>query len=148
MSAQSPGLAADSTLALRRRRAPTPALASAAAATLVTAAALVLVLAPGPARQAAAPTPAAPAPAHSGWGAVPTAARLAISRAIGADQPAFEVHNGVARNAPQGLALRFSPAGVSVSANGGSAVLGLRATPVTPTVSRNRVSYDHGAITE
>jgi hypothetical protein len=91
---------------------------------------------------------AAAAPEHSGWSAVPLVAQLAISRAIGADQPSYQVHGTVARDRAQELSFRFSAAGVTVSARGGTARLGLRGPVATPSVHGNRVAYDRGGVSE
>ena len=79
---------------------------------------------------------------------MPFVAQLAISRAIGADQPRYQLHGGVARAAAPGLSFRFSAAGVTASAAGGTAHLGLSAPATTPAVHGSRVAYDRGAVSE
>jgi hypothetical protein len=79
---------------------------------------------------------------------VPLVAQLAISRAVGADQPAYRVHGATATDPRQGLSFHFSSSGVAVSAAGGSAELGLQGRPVTPSIRGNRVTYRRGAVSE
>jgi FG-GAP repeat len=92
--------------------------------------------------------PATAPAAQSGWTAVPLAAQLAISRAIGADQPSYRVQGGVARDPSQKLSFRFSAAGVVASAAGGTASLGLQGRPTRPIVRGNKVLYHRGAVSE
>jgi FG-GAP repeat len=98
-----------------------------------------------------APSRAIPATApasQSGWAAVPLSAQLAISRAIGADQPSYRVQGGVVRDPSQKLSFRFSAWGVVASAAGGTAALGLRGRPTTPIVRGNEVFFHRGAVSE
>jgi hypothetical protein len=91
--------------------------------------------------------------------AVPLAAELAVSRALGADEHSFWVRPGlVAQNAPQGLRVRFARSGVTIRGAGGRLGLSLVAVgrgaqlrpspPVAPLAGANRVSYRRSGLLE
>ena len=85
-------------------------------------------------------------------------ARLAVSRGLGADQPAFWVHRSrgaiTARNARQRVSATFSAPGARLSAAGGTVGLSLanfgHASALAPVgvahtlAARNRVTYTYG----
>ena len=148
--------------ALRRRRA----LATTLLAALTALIALAATHAAVPTLRTPAPPSAPPAGVASSspatWAQLSPLARLAISRGIGADEPAYwptRAGSGLqALNATQHLSLRFAPGGVTVTGALGSLGLSLRsaradgrplaASAAAPTARANRVSYDRGAITE
>ena len=90
--------------------------------------------------------PATAPASQSGWAAVPLSAQLAISRAIGADQPSYRVRDGLARDPSQKLSFRFSATGVVASAAGGTADLGLAGRRTNPIIHGNKVTYDRGVV--
>ncbi len=93
---------------------------------------------------------------------LPPAARLAVSRVLGADErPYWSVRAGadlVARNGAQHLAMRFATSGVTVTTPAGRVWVALRGVSAagrtvsvrsaSPAGHANRVSYRRGAITE
>jgi hypothetical protein len=110
---------------------------------------VVAVLAPRAAQQPTGNTGAARSGAAT---AVPLAARLAVSRALGADERSYWVGAGLAAsNAPQRMSMRFNASGVTVATAGGHIGLSLvasgrgthlrQATPAIPVTRANRVAY-------
>jgi hypothetical protein len=106
----------------------------------------------------------APATTAGDWGALPLAARFAVSRGLGAEMDRFAVRRDrggrVVAALSGGLAATFGPRGASVAARGRAPTLrlGLRAVgrrgslravaAVAPAVRSNGVSYRHGGIRE
>ncbi len=89
---------------------------------------------------------------------LPFSSRGPIAAAVAARDPAYEMTGLSVRNRTAGLAARFAPSGVDVRGASSRLALSLQAygrgrqlTPVAPVMPRdagNRVTYDHGPLTE
>jgi hypothetical protein len=110
-----------------------------------------------------APAPArAHRPAYAAISSLSPAARGQISSALGADEPRYRVSAATggfrAANRPQNLRVAFGSSGAAISSGAANVRIGLsaagygssltRLSQVAPTARANRVTYDHGWVTE
>jgi IPT/TIG domain/FG-GAP repeat len=125
---------------------------------------LAALLWQGPTSEHSSSTSTVPAGERSGAGlaSLPLTAQGPISAALGRDDPAYHVGDSArslsARNPAQQFGVRFQPSGAQIRAGALESRFSLRAAgyggsmssvaSVKPSVDANRITYDHGLLSE